>query len=330
LYSTRFQDSERMAFLLSALVKEKVGVKWKTIRTNDRFCKEPAPITPPEPVSAMHIEAAANKVFAIRNTLSKWYSTSSKSFPDGTKMRLVPPFQSITVFSHKAKYSALVARQASISSRIGSALCYEFAANLILDRPAPDTQQTLRSYLLSIPSKLFPTTPMFHTVDKAFRSSTGLTFSFHPENATHAHAIVAGLLCYMREYANPWFMRFFAEQYKAQHETSKWNPESFEVDTAEGTELTSMLEMDNKWNLADPDFSQVEKAPNPEMAPASAVYKSLYQDSDSDSVSTVRPSVSDTNSVQPSITFTPTATPSFLSFTVTPLDSVSRLSDVDA
>jgi hypothetical protein len=157
-----------------------VGVKWKTIRTNDRFRKEPAPITPPEPVSAMHIEAAANKVFAIRNTLSKWYSTSSKSFPDGTKMRLVPPFQSITVFSHKAKYSALVARQASISSCIGSASCYEFAANLILDRPAPDTQQTLRSYLLSIPSKLFPTTPMFHTVDKAFRSSTGLTFSVPP------------------------------------------------------------------------------------------------------------------------------------------------------
>jgi hypothetical protein len=246
LYSTRFQDSETMAYLLSALVKEKVRVKWKTIHTNDRFRKEPAPTTTSEPVSAMHIEATVSKVIAIRNTLSKWYSTSSKIFPDRTKMRLVPRFQSITVFSHKAKYSALVARQASISSRIDSASCYEFAANLILDHPATNTQQTLHNYLLSIPSKLFPTTPMFHTVDKAFRSSTGLTFSFHPENATHAHVIVAGLLCYMRDYANPRFMSFFAEQYTVQHETSKWNPESFEVNTAEGTKLTSMLEMDNE------------------------------------------------------------------------------------
>jgi hypothetical protein len=40
--------------------------------------------------------------------------------------------------------------------------------------------------------------------------------------------------------------------------------------------------------------------------------------------------VSDTNSVQPSITFTPTAVPSLPSFTVTPSDSVSRVSDVDS
>jgi hypothetical protein len=60
----------------------------------------------------------------------------------------------------------------------------------------------------------------------------------------------------MQEYANPWFMRFFAEQYKQQHETSKWNAEEFNVDTVEGLELASMLDNDNEWNLDNPDFSQ--------------------------------------------------------------------------
>ncbi len=82
---------------------------------------------------------------------------------------------------------------------------------------------------------------MFHSVDITFRSSTGITFAFHPENASHAHALIAVLLCYMREYANPWFMRFFAEQYRQQHLMSKWNADEFNVDTAEGREIASML-----------------------------------------------------------------------------------------
>jgi hypothetical protein len=208
LYSTKFQDPERLAHLLSSLCKENVGVKWRPIRTNDRYRKEKTNGPAIESTNAMHIEAAANKVIDIRRKLATWYSTSSRTFPDGTKLRLVPPFQSIMSFTHKTKYAALVARQAALTSKIGSASCYEFAANLILDRPAPDTRQTLRQYLLSIPSVNFPSTPMFHTVDRSFRSDTGITFSFHPENATHAHSLIAGLLCYMRDYANPWFMRF--------------------------------------------------------------------------------------------------------------------------
>jgi len=313
--------------MLSSLVNEQVGVKWRPIWTNDRFHKDSI-AGPSESVNAMHIESAANKALEIRQKLLKWYSSSSKLFPDGTKMRLVPPFQSVTIFAHKTKYSALVARQASISAKIGSASCYEFAANMILDRPAPGSQETLRSYLLSIPSKNFPTTPMFHSVDMAFRSSTGITFAFHPENATHAHALIAGLLCYMREYANPWFMRFFADQYKQQHETSKWNAEEFNVDTLEGLELASMLDTDNEWNLDNPDFSQTASKKSSPIV-ASDTYTSLYQDTDS--VSTFRPAVSDEPSgAQPTLSFTPKVVSSVPTVSVTPSDSISQMSDVDS
>jgi hypothetical protein len=280
----------------------------------------------------MHIEAAASKASSIRNKFAKWYSTSSKLFPDGTKLRLAPPFSTITAFSHKEKYSALVARQSALNSRIGSASCYDFPANLILDRPAPGTQQTLRQYLLSIPSKNFTTTPMFHSVDRTFRSSTGITFSFHPENATHAHAIVAGLLVCMQEYANPWLVRFFGEAFKQQHATSKWNEKSFEEEAVEGAELTSMLALDSEWNLLDPDFSHLkpEKLAESTPAVASETYTSLYQDSDS--VSTFKPVTPSANSVQASTTYMPKVvsdipTPAILH---SHSNTISRMSDVDS
>jgi len=332
LYSNKFQDSERLANLLSNLVNEVVGVKWKPIRTNEPFKKDPTSTNPTEVTYVMHIEATASKASSIRNKLAKWYSTSSKLFPDGTKLRLAPPFSTITAFSHKEKYSALVARQSALNSRIGSASCYDFPANLILDRPAPGTQQTLRQYLLSIPSKNFTTTPMFHSVDRTFRSSTGITFSFHPENATHAHAIVAGLLVCMQEYANPWLVRFFGEAFKQQHATSKWNEKSFEEEAVEGAELTSMLALDSEWNLLDPDFSHLkpEKLAESTPAVASETYTSLYQDSDS--VSTFKPVTPSANSVQASTTYMPKVvsdipTPAILH---SHSNTISRMSDVDS
>jgi len=65
LYSNKFQDSQRLAHMLSSLVNEQVGVKWRPIRTNDRFRKDPV-AAPSESVNAMHIESAANKASEIR------------------------------------------------------------------------------------------------------------------------------------------------------------------------------------------------------------------------------------------------------------------------
>jgi hypothetical protein len=123
-------------------------------------------------------------------------------------------------------------------------------------------------------------------------------------------------------------MRFFADQYKQQHETSKWNTEEFNVDTLEGLELASMLDTDNEWNLDNPDFSQTaSKKSSPVVA--SDTYTSLYQDTDS--VSTFRPAASDEPScAQPPLSFTPKVVSSIPTVSVTPSDSISRMSDVDS
>lgn len=133
----------------------------------------------------------------------------------------------------------------------------------------------------------------------------------------------------------PMVYAVFAPMYPTQHETSCWNPDSFEVDTAEGTELASMLEADGEWNLLDPDFSQVQDTPQTKQSSqpvtASEVYTSLYNDSDS--VSTFRvPSFSaDASSVQPSVKHTPrivSEVPTLFTNTV-PSDTVSRMSSLE-
>jgi len=48
LYSTKSQDKERPSELISALVKENTGVKWRPIRVNDHFKKGSHGLTPTE------------------------------------------------------------------------------------------------------------------------------------------------------------------------------------------------------------------------------------------------------------------------------------------
>jgi hypothetical protein len=208
LYSTRQQNEERISDIISHLVKERVGAKWKPIRTNERnrkAAKDTAPRT-----YALHLEAAAHRAAAIRHKLSMWYGSKSKVFPDGTKMRIVPPFQTILSYSHKIKYSSLVARQAALLSRICSGSTWELSANLVLDRPEPGSGRTLRKILLSIQSQVFSSTPLYHTVDRTGRSSNRVTLTFHPENEADARSHIAGLIPFLKATESPWFIKLFS------------------------------------------------------------------------------------------------------------------------
>jgi hypothetical protein len=78
--------------------------------------------------------------------------------------------------------------------------------NLILDHPEPSTGITSQQIIMSIPSQIFPNTPLFNTVDRTRRSDNGVTFVFLPENEVDARSYCAGLLPFLRETANPWFL----------------------------------------------------------------------------------------------------------------------------
>ncbi len=84
LYSTRQQDEERLAALLTHLTGESLGVKWKPIRTTAGPNRKKTTEDTSEKIQALHIKCASNRVQEVRKKLSIWYGSSSTSFPDGT------------------------------------------------------------------------------------------------------------------------------------------------------------------------------------------------------------------------------------------------------
>ncbi len=141
-----------------AIVKESVGVKWRPIRVNNRFKKE---AMDSNRIYALHIEAATEKAAGIRQKLATWYGSRKSLFPDGTKVHLVPPFQTILSYAYKGKYSALVTRQANLTSRLCTGSTWELSSNYVLDRVHSSSGLSLRKVLMDIPSSVFPKTPYF-------------------------------------------------------------------------------------------------------------------------------------------------------------------------
>jgi hypothetical protein len=146
------------------LTGEKNGAKWKPIRTTDGSNKSKDNNS--TRVHALHLEGAADKAQEVRQKLSNWYGSSAKNFPDGTKMRFVPPFNTILSSSNRQKYASLIARQSALNSRLGSCTTWEMSTNLMLDRCEPKSGFSFRQLMMAIPSQVFPGTPLFHSIDK--------------------------------------------------------------------------------------------------------------------------------------------------------------------
>jgi hypothetical protein len=263
LYSNRQQDENRLALLLSQLAGEIVGVKWKPVRTTEGF-KKKEPTDTSIIVRALHIEGPADKANEIRTKLSKWYSSASTSFPDGTKMRLIPPFHTIISSDNKIKFGTLVARQEAINKRLATSTTWEFATNLTLDKPEPQSGKTLRQVLMSIPSSVYTGVPVFHSIDKQWRSENGVTFTFLPENESDGRMYVTGLIPYLRS-INPWYLTCFTEDARLRHSSSIWDSEKKQLFSQSETGMGDNVYVDDEYNLSDiPTASRPTTSPEEE------------------------------------------------------------------
>lgn len=137
LYSSRYQDEMRVAEMLSDALGIRVGARWRQIKTTDTNRRNQNANDPENVIRALHIEGPSHRIYDIKERLAHLYGSSTTAFIDGTKMRLIPPFNSVISASDKGKYGAVVARQAAFIARLASGTSFEFASNLILDRPHP-------------------------------------------------------------------------------------------------------------------------------------------------------------------------------------------------
>jgi hypothetical protein len=167
-------------------------------------------------------------------------------------MRLIPPYQTVISASDKGKYGAVVARQSAFFlSRLSAGTSFEFASNLSLDRPHPSSGTTLRQLLMDIKSTVYPEFPLFHSIDRARGSDSNITFTFLPENNSDARMYIAGLVPYLRDTQDPWFLRAFTEESKATHQTSIWDPITKQVSSTTDGWISNALASDDKFNFTD-------------------------------------------------------------------------------
>jgi len=85
---------------------------------------------------------------------------------------------------------------------------WELSSNYVLDRVHSSLGLSLRKILMDLPSSVFPKTPLFLLVDRKWRSSNAITFTFLPENETEARSVIAGLIPFFKVTYSPLFLHF--------------------------------------------------------------------------------------------------------------------------
>lgn len=252
LYSTRNQDEHRLASLLSSLIGEPIGVRWRPVRTTSKYQKQTA-ANAANVVRALHLEGDSSRVHLLKHKIATYYGTSSKQFPDGTRMRLIPPFNSVISADSKSKYGAVVARQAAFLTRLASQQTWELSSNLVLDRKNQQSNQSLRQVLLNIKSSRFPGTSLFHTIDKSWGTESGITFTFVPENEEEARMYITGLVPFIRDTTNDWYLSFFSADAISRYSDAAWDPTTNQLASTSDVWVNGSLVVDGDLNGAPTD-----------------------------------------------------------------------------
>jgi hypothetical protein len=131
---------------------------------------------------------------------------------------------------------------------MGVGTTWEFTTNLLLDRPEPKSGISLRQRLMDIPSQIGLDKPLFHAINKQWRSENVVNFCFLPENETDARTTIAGLIPFLRDSYDPWYLSAFWTEVKLRHLSSRWDYSTRQVFCAEESELADFLAEDDELN----------------------------------------------------------------------------------
>jgi hypothetical protein len=204
-------------------------------------------------------------------------------------MRLIPPYQTVISAADKGKYGTVVARQSAFLSRLAQGTSFEFVSNLCLDCPHPNLGTSLRQVLMEIKSTVYSEFPVFHSIDCTWRSDSNITFTFLPENESDARMYIAGLVPYLRDTQDSWFLKVFTEEARATHQNSVWDLIAKQVSSTTDVWVSNALALDDELNFTDTPtstwFPTQAQFDIPEVA-ARGETPAMYRDQDSVSTST--------------------------------------------
>jgi len=199
--------------------------------------------------------------------LNVWYSSTSRRFPDGTKMQLVPTINSVTSMNNKTKFASCITWQAALNAGLASAITREISTNLLLDRRAPSTKKSFRQVLMEITPENTPGTSLFHTIDRQFKSDMIVNFQFHPEHASEAHNLITGLVPFLKDNGHFFHLKMFNPEALQRQAKARWNASTREADSETDAELANLLAEDDDLNFTDEPTTEKVVDDNPTQAP---------------------------------------------------------------
>jgi hypothetical protein len=78
-----------------------------------------------------------------------------------------------------------------------------------------------------------------------------VTFGFILENDSDARTLVVGIIPFLRDTADKWYLSFFKEEAKIRHMLNKWDPSTRQVFSFEEDGLDEYLADDDELNKTD-------------------------------------------------------------------------------
>jgi hypothetical protein len=189
LYSSSNMDLSRLQRDIESRVGFPVHARWQMINTGHNWDLKEA-----DKVRAVHLRVDSDLQAEALERLGEIYSSTSTNYPLGYTMRMIPPIDRLMNPQHKDAFEELRIRQRNFMANMVTVQSWEVAA---LFSASTVLSQTLHDLIMMMPSPNFPALQLFHCADKN-SAKAPCTFMVHPSDETHARAMVAGLIPYLR------------------------------------------------------------------------------------------------------------------------------------
>jgi hypothetical protein len=134
----------------------------------------------------------------------------------------------------------------------------EIATNLLLDKKDPSTNKSFRQVLMEISPEGKPGSMLFHTIDRQFKLDVIVNFQFHPDHASEANNLIAGLVPFLKDSRPAYHLKMFSPEAIQRQAKSKWDAERREAHSEFDIELQRLLTKDDDLNFTNEPTLQDE------------------------------------------------------------------------
>lgn len=106
-----------------------------------------------------------------------------------------------------------------------------------------------------------PGTNLFHVIDKQFKSDKTVNFQFHPEYASEASNLIAGLVPFLKDNGHSFHLKMFSSEAIQRQAKSRWDNSSRTAHSKTDIELQKLLAEDDDLNFTDEPTLEKQATP---------------------------------------------------------------------